>query len=155
MNQSENSEMKNYIFGSIFLIAQRWQYIGDHYLEEAGITTKQWLLMAVMAKLFEKPPTISEAAEALGSSRQNVKQIALKLQKKGFLKISRDASDSRILRLEATIKNKVFWEQRAEKDEKTVGKFFENLNREEVGTLFSLMLKLNDRTQELMNSIHK
>ena len=153
MQQPDNSEMKNFIFASVFLMAQRWQYVGDQYLAEAGITTKQWLLMAVVVKLFEKPPTISEAAEAMGSSRQNVKQIALKLQTKGFLKIKGDDKDNRILRLKVTKKNKEFWQKRTEQDAQTVEQFFGNLSEKEVRNLFSILIKMNERTQALMKSI--
>ena len=38
----------------------------------------------------EDPPTLKELSELMGTSHQNVKQIALKLERKGFISILRD-----------------------------------------------------------------
>lgn len=63
------------------------------------MTAKQWFLLATLST-FPEPPSISELAARMGTSRQNVKQIALKLEKKSFLRISRDVKDSRVLRVQ-------------------------------------------------------
>jgi len=44
----------------------------------------------------------------MGSSYQNVKQIALKLEKKGLLKLEKDVRDARVTRL-STNKSAQFW----------------------------------------------
>ena len=63
--------------------------------------------MLVVTHLFEKPPTLQAAADALGTSHQNAKQIAVKLQEKNYLKIEKDKSDSRSLRLIPTRKYQI------------------------------------------------
>jgi len=38
----------------------------------------------------------------MGSSRQNVKQLALKLEENDYLKIEKDENDARVIRLKLT-----------------------------------------------------
>jgi DNA-binding MarR family transcriptional regulator len=97
------------IFGSIFLLSQYLARRGDEALEPLGLTTKQWLLLAVVARRFPgQHPTLTEAALWYGSSRQNVKAIAGQLQTRGYLRIAADPADRRALRLQLTAKARVF-----------------------------------------------
>ena len=51
---------------------------------------------------------MSEAAKWYGSSRQNVKQIAEQLEKRGYLLLEADSADARAIRLRLTAKIKLF-----------------------------------------------
>jgi DNA-binding MarR family transcriptional regulator len=148
MSTHNEIEKKKYLFGSIFLLAQRWQYLGDHFLAKDKVTTKQWLLLAVITSLFDSPPTLTQAAEAMGTSRQNVKQIALKLDRRGFIKIKIDVKDSRILRLHITAKNKHFWQKRADKDDAYIARLFDVLSATEIKNFFKIIQKLDKKTLE-------
>lgn len=128
----ETIDKKKFIFGSLFLLSNRLQVIGDKYLEKEGITTKQWLLIVMIAQFVDSIPTLSEVAQLMGSSRQNVKQLALRLQEKGFVSIKKDERDSRVLRLKLTEKSTVFWEERREKDEQFIIDIFNGLSEEEI-----------------------
>jgi len=57
----------------------------ERELKEYDVTAKQWLLTAVLANSFDNPPTIKEVAREMGSSHQNVKQLALSLNKRACL----------------------------------------------------------------------
>lgn len=95
--------------GTVFVVAQHLDRLGDVVLAPLGLTTKQWLLLAVVERGFgRRHPTLSEAAAAYGSSRQNVKAIAHGLEAGGYLRIVRDAADRRALRLVPTEKVAVF-----------------------------------------------
>lgn len=73
------------IFGKIFLLCHRMEYIADKELKKDNLTARQWLLIATIEKLFEYPPAINEVADKLSTSHQNVKQIANQLEKKDSL----------------------------------------------------------------------
>ncbi|WP_040951913.1 MarR family winged helix-turn-helix transcriptional regulator, partial [Gorillibacterium massiliense] len=88
MADHDTFEHQKEIFGGLFVLANKLQAIGDRELGE--ITTKQWFLMMMIEQWGEEPPTLSELAKEMGSSRQNLKQLALKLQEKGFLSIEKD-----------------------------------------------------------------
>ncbi|NOX87896.1 MAG: MarR family transcriptional regulator [Calditrichaeota bacterium] len=142
MREEAILEKMKFIFGSIFLIAHKWQHKGDQYLAEDNLTTKQWLLLTVIVKFFDSPPTLGQAAKAMGTSRQNVKQIALKLEKRGFVKIKKDEKDSRILRLEVTEKSHRFWENRADRDKEYILGLFENLSDADIEMLSQALKKI-------------
>jgi DNA-binding MarR family transcriptional regulator len=95
--------------GSVFVVAQHLDRLGDVVLAPLGLTTKQWLLLAVVERAFGgRHPTLTEAAAVYGSSRQNVKAIAHGLEAAGYLRIVRDAADRRALRLVPTERVAVF-----------------------------------------------
>jgi DNA-binding MarR family transcriptional regulator len=148
-------DKQKYIFGSIFLIANKLQVLGDQYLGRDGITTKQWLLTVMISQFRGNPPTLSEVAELMGSSRQNVKQLALKLEKKGFLNIQKDEQDARALRLKLTEKSRTFWEQRQMQDEQYVEELFKDFSAEEIDATFKGFGKLFERIEKLKKNEHE
>lgn len=141
-------DKKKFIFGTIFLIANRLQVLGDHYLGKDDITTKQWFLNVMISQFGDNPPTLSEVAELMGSSRQNVKQLALKLEEKGFLTIRKDELDARALRLKLTEKSKEFWEKRAKQDDEYIEDLFGDFTSEEIEVMNKCFRKLIDKISE-------
>lgn len=146
---------QKFIFGSIFLIANKLQVIGDQYLDKDGMTTKQWLLTAVVSQFGDNPPTLTEVSELMGSSRQNVKQLALKLQEKGFLDIEKDAWDGRALRLKLRDKSRTFWENREEQDAQFIRELFQALTEAEIDAVCSGLDKLLKKVDELERAYGK
>lgn len=105
MRDEEVLEAQAEIFGSLFLLSQHVARRADTAMEPAGITTKQWLLLAVLQKVFPGDrPSLSDAARWYGSSRQNVKQIAEQLQARGFVRLVANPDDARSVCLELTPK---------------------------------------------------
>jgi DNA-binding MarR family transcriptional regulator len=97
------------IFGKVFVLVQHLTRLTDAALAPVDLTTPQWLLLAVLTQGFAgRRPTLTEAAERYGSSRQNVKQIALGLERRGFLRLVPDPEDGRATRLEVTDRVRVF-----------------------------------------------
>ncbi len=130
----QGTEHKKEIFGMIFLLAQRWQNLGDQELAEIGITTKQWFLLVTLNIFFKEPPTLNQLAEVMGSSRQNVKQLASNLQKSGFVEIFQDVTDKRTLRFRLTRKNVEVWEPRAKRDEEYISSLFGEVSLQDIIT---------------------
>ena len=124
---AERMEMEKYILVVLFLVQQRWSYVISKELADDDITTKQWLMMIVMANAFQNPPSMQEVADAMSTTHQNVKQLATRLEDRGFLKIERDPKNRRILRLNVTDECLQFWEKRAPEDMKTISKHFKGL----------------------------
>lgn len=99
---------QKFVFGSILIVSNLMDTILERELKEYGITAKQWFLTVVMENSFDQPPTIKEVAKAMGTSHQNVKQLALKLAAKGLLILEKDARDARVTRLSLTDQSYVF-----------------------------------------------
>jgi DNA-binding MarR family transcriptional regulator len=135
------------------VLANKLQVIGDQYLGSVGITTKQWLLTAMISQFRDSPPTLSEVAELMGSSRQNVKQLALKLEGKGFLNIQKDEKDARALRLKLTEKSKTFWGKREKQDNQFIQDLFKDFSEEEADIIYRGFGKLFEKIEKLEKSV--
>jgi len=143
------------IFGKIFFLSNRLEYLGDNELRKDGLTTKQWQLIAVTGKYFTYPPSVSEVAEVLSTTHQNIKQIALKLQEKGFISIEKDEKDRRVLRLRLTEKNREYWESNSNEDVAFISSLFSALSDQEVQELFFLLNKLEKNIDTKYNETKK
>ena len=137
---------RNYIFGMIFYLAQKWQVMGDKVLEEkVGITTKQWLLLVILEQFDDHLPTLSEAAGKFGTSRQNIKQLVKQLEKRGFAILANDPSDKRAQRIALTGKHRKFFtsEEAMIWQEEFISGLFKGAEKEEVDAAYGLINKLS------------
>ena len=92
-------ETSYFLLGLLSAFDNRFQAIADKMIGE--ISWKQFFAI-ICINLCKTPPTVKELAEIMGSSHQNVKQILLKLEKKGFVSIAVDEQDKRKQRIELT-----------------------------------------------------
>lgn len=130
------------LFAYIFLLSQRLQYISDKQLKGNGLTTKQFLMMAVTEKSFDHSPGIKEVAEALSTSHQNIKQMANQLEKKGFIEQFKDPNDMRVTRLRNTEYCKDFWDNHADEQMMDIMQMFKELTDQEIETMYVISKKL-------------
>lgn len=137
LNRLDSTTNEEFVFGSLFMIANRLQTLLDREFEPFGMTARQWFLSVVIGGLFDKPPTLGEAAAAMGSTHQNVKQVALKLQEKGFLEMLPDAHDGRALRLKLTQKSDAFWMGLQERSENFLAEVYQGLEQDQMAALRS------------------
>lgn len=146
MEKTAHEWNQNQVFGMVFLLAQRWQNLGDQALKDSDLTTKQWLLLVSLHALFETPPSLNELTEAMGSSRQNVKQLALQLEKRGFVEISVDPGDARVQRFSLTALNQQFWDARVERDKEFINDLFKGVSAADLDTTRRTIEKLLNST---------
>lgn len=105
MTTRQRLEAQAETFGTVFVLVQHLTRRANAALADWGLTTRQWLLLAVLDKQFPAgDPSLTEAAAAYGTSRQNVKQIALGLESGGWLHLETDPSDARTTRIVRTEK---------------------------------------------------
>ncbi len=153
--RSERLEMEKYILVVLFLVQQRWGYIINKDLADDQITTKQWLMMIVMVSAFQNPPSMQEVADAMSTTHQNVKQLATRLEARGFLKIERDPENKRINRLKVTAECFEFWDKRTPEDAESIVSLFNGLEDIDVKNLFEIMGKLEKTSSELYREAKK
>jgi DNA-binding MarR family transcriptional regulator len=134
------------LFGSLFVFMQKLTRYVDERLGHFGITSRQWLLLAVLDSAFiGRAPTITEAAVIYGSSRQNVKQIALQLERRGWLRLEPDPADARVVRLVLTEKIAEFHDPTVQADQASlVQAVFAGLDEHERRTLRDLVARCID-----------
>lgn len=129
------------VFGSLFLLVQHLSRRADRELADLGLTTRQWLLLAVLTNAFPgTSPSLSEAAEKYGSSRQNVKQVALGLETRGFVRLAADPADARTTRIELTDRVREFDQpEMVARTSALLADAFAALTPDETGVLLELM----------------
>ncbi|MBU5439435.1 hypothetical protein KQI42_15565 [Tissierella sp. MSJ-40] len=151
LKKIENIDERYRIFGMLFLLSTKLETIGNSFLGE--LTTKQWFFMLTLTNFFDTPPTLSQLAAQMGTSHQNAKQLAVKLQDKGFLKIERDVQDNRILRLIVTKKIQEYVSMRQDRDHYFIEEFFKVLTKGEIKSLDESLLKLLDNIQDIHENL--
>lgn len=158
MNFDEVMQHENVEFGdmdpSVFLIGllsafdNRLQAKADRFFEE--ISWKQFFAI-ICINLCKEPPTIKELAGIMGSSHQNVKQILLKLEKKGFVDILVDQADKRKQRVMLTEKTRVFCEEHDEGSSRIMVQMFKDIPREQILLTVQTIMKMESNLMSIEN----
>ncbi|MFW9944658.1 MAG: MarR family winged helix-turn-helix transcriptional regulator [Candidatus Sifarchaeia archaeon] len=148
MSQENQRKMAD-SFGLLFLLGRRFEYITDSILKKDGLTTKQLLALIVIDRGFDVLPSVSQVAELLSTSHQNVKQIAHQLERKGFLEMVRDENDKRRWLLCVTKKNQDFWDSREKEHGKAMQDLFASLSEREILQFHKILTKLMEGTETI------
>jgi len=120
-------------------------------MKEYGVTTKQWFLLVIIESLFDNPPTMKEVAKEMGSSHQNVKQIALKLEQKGLLILEKDKRDARATRLKLTDDSYAFLNKIKCEGTEFTKMLFKDIDKEELAVARRGMQKMLLNINEMDN----
>ena len=120
-----------FLIGLLSAFENRFQAVADSFFEE--ITWKQFFAI-ICINLCRESPTINELSEVMGSSHQNVKQILLKLEKKGFVEMIADEKDRRKQRIVTTKKCEDFCKSNDRESEIQMNKIFEGISQEQLIT---------------------
>lgn len=130
-----------FLLGLLSAFENRFQAVADSAMKE--ISWKQFFAV-ICINLCKDKPTVKELAEIMGSSHQNVKQILLKLEKKGFVHITVDESDKRKQRIELTDYCREFC---AKNDEMTVNimrKMFDGVSEEQLQVTIKTIIQIEN-----------
>lgn len=127
-------------FRLILMAALHLRGAMDDHLRPAGLTTQQASLMTVIES--GTATTLVAAADALGTSHQNVRQIADGLVRKNLIEISADPSDGRRRIMTLTQQAQRFWRDRSADDADVVAQWFGQLTRAEQQTLSGLLTRV-------------
>jgi DNA-binding MarR family transcriptional regulator len=124
----------------LLVAAQRLRYLLDQRLRSDGLTTQQAALLNVARD--REGPTLAQAAEALGCSHQNIRQLVAPLVRKGLLAVEDDPTDRRARRLIALTAGQSLWDRRDDGDFDAVDRWFAVLDRLEQAELAELLGRL-------------
>lgn len=139
-------ESSYFLLGLLSAFENRFQAMADSAIKE--ISWKQFFAI-ICINLCKTPPTVKELAEIMGSSHQNVKQILLKLEKKGFVSISMDEQDKRKQRIELTSYCREFCEKNDEMSMTLLTKMFEGVSEEQLQTTIKTIIQIEHNLKEI------
>jgi DNA-binding MarR family transcriptional regulator len=132
------------IVRALVVLGPRLRALLDHQLASAGLTTQQATLLT-LARAHR--PTLAEAARSLATTRQNVKQIADALVRKGYLYVEADPDDLRATRLVTTPKNDAYWAERDPRDHAEILRVLDAIDPKEAEALYRLLSRVLDGVQ--------
>ncbi|WP_408072324.1 MarR family winged helix-turn-helix transcriptional regulator [Butyrivibrio sp. JL13D10] len=138
-----------FLLGLLSAFDNRYQAAADAYFKE--ITWKQFFAI-ICINLCKEPPTLNELSEVMGSSHQNVKQILLKLEKKGFVTTVPDEKDKRKQRIFVTDKCRTFLEQNdnnGQQSQYVIGRIFDGIDEKSLQTAIQTIMKMERNLSEL------
>ena len=144
---------KKLLLSGVFIQKNRLHAIMDRYLKE--VTGKQLLLM-VVTDAYDVPPDLSTLAKHLECSRQNIKKLAVSLEKSGMVNLKPSESDRRSLCVEITEKGKLIIEHGNDligKVNEAVFREFSEQDIEDYCRLSAKMMNGFDYLEELLQAI--
>ncbi len=139
-------EASYFLLGLLSAFENRFQAVADKIMEE--ISWKQFFAI-ICINLCKEKPTIKELAEIMGSSHQNVKQILIKLEKKGFVNIVADAKDKRKQRIELTEYCREFCEKNDEISSRVMKRMFDGISEEQLQATIQTIIQIEENLKEL------
>ena len=139
-------ESSYFLLGLLSAFDNRFQAMADKTMEE--ISWKQFFAIICINMCKEKP-TLKELADIMGSSHQNVKQILLKLEKKGFVKVVADERDKRKQRIELTEYCMEFCQKNDEVSSQIMKNMFEGISQEQLNVTIATIIQIEDNLKEL------
>lgn len=159
MNYDEAMNMSKVEFGQMppqaFLLGllsafdNRFQASADSYFKE--ITWKQFFAI-ICINICKEPPTLNDLSEIMGSSHQNVKQILLKLESKGFVEMIADEKDKRKQRILITDKCRKFCEDNDNQNPNSaeiIGKIFEGIDEKKLMATIETIMEMERNLSRL------
>ena len=130
-----------FLIGLLSAFENRFQSIADNTMKE--ISWKQFFAI-ICISFCKEPPTINDLSEILGSSHQNVKQILLKLEKKGFIRFEEDKQDKRKQRIVVTKACLKFCEKNSVTSSQIMQRMFEGIPEKDIKTTIKTIIKMDD-----------
>lgn len=139
-------ETSYFLLGLLSAFDNRFQAIADKIIGE--ISWKQFFAI-ICINLCKESPTIKELAGIMGSSHQNVKQILLKLEKKGFVDILTDQEDRRKQRIMLTEKCINFCKENDEDSSKAVSTIFRGISKEQLLMTIRTIMQMEENLKAI------
>ena len=136
----------HFLVGLISAFENRFQATADSSMQE--ISWKQFFAL-ICISMCKTPPSINELADIIGSSHQNVKQILLKLEKKGFVRLTVDGNDKRKQRIELTAYCAEFCANNDDKGMAFMSKLFHGISEDQLLITIQTILKMEENLKEI------
>lgn len=134
------------IFSSIFVLQNRLQTAGEKI--QTDLSMKQWHLL-VMMECCPESHDLTNIGNLMGCSRQNVKKLALALEKKGYVRLL--VGDNNSVQIELTEKAAEYRQEMSQRHAQTLRLLFDDFNEEEIKLLFNLYIKLYAGIEQVEN----
>lgn len=144
----ERSDLIKHSFTLSMLLVRKWEKLYNR-LTDDSLTLKQLMLLIVIGHALDQP-TIKEVSTIMSMSHQNVKALALQLEKKGFIELYKDSHDKRVTRLRVIEGKEAYWAERDEKDRQILNDMFMTIDDKALQEYVKTLQKLDLLSDEMM-----
>lgn len=141
-------DKKRESFAVIFQLGNKLQTFLDRHLKQDNITAKQFFMMIILGSFENGIANYKDLSERFGTSYQNVKQIALKLEKNGYVTIKSSKNDLRAKEVGMTKRANEYWIKRNKIDDERIEQMFENISEEH-------LVSFKNTLEILLNNLKK
>ena len=151
MNKVQFGQMppQAFLLGLLSAFDNRYQAAADRFFKE--ITWKQFFAI-ICINLCKEPPTLNDLSDVMGSSHQNVKQILLKLEGKGFVSMMADEKDKRKQRYFVTDKCRKFLEandNQSKTSSQIIAQIFDGVSDKDLAVTIKTIMKMEKNLEDL------
>ena len=136
-----------FLLGLLSAFENRFQAMADKVMGE--ISWKQFFAI-ICINMCKEPPTLKELSDIIGSSHQNLKQILIKLEKKGFIEFKADDSDKRKQRIYLTDYCREFCNKNDDVSITIMGRMFDGISKKELETTIKTITKIEGNLKGAM-----
>ena len=143
--------LANRVFFRLYQCANLLHKTGSSALEEVGLTTQQWAVLAALSRPEAAGGmTVNELARYLMVSRQNLSGVLQRMERNGHLAGGADPRDGRARLITMTPPGRELWQQRAlPKIAAYYGRAVEGMSLEDLTRALHYLLTLLDNMTAL------
>lgn len=151
VTRNENISMEGipssyYLIGLLSAFENRFQAMAD---KQMGVISWKQFFLIICINMCRENPTIKELAEIVGSSHQNVKQLLLKLENKGFVSIYVDEEDKRKQRICLTESCLEFCNRNDDMSMLVMNKMFDGISEKDLKTTIKTITRIEKNMTSL------
>lgn len=139
-------EAPYFLLGLLSAFDNRFQAAADKLI--GAMSWKQFFAV-ICIHMCREAPGIKELAGILGTSHQNTKQILLKLEKKGFVRLETDENDRRKRRVQLTESCRAFCEKNDEIGIKVIQQMFSGIAPEDLQATIRTIMQMESNLKGL------
>lgn len=151
LSMEKPNELKQIIFGLIFLLSNKLQNLGNQITKE--ITLKQWLLLNMIAFHVKSKPNYNDIANSMGVSRQNIIKMVSILSRKGYLRVNISPNDHRSVEITLTLKSKTYFKDKNDLGNQLLEKIFLDFNFDDLNHLNEYLTQLKNNISYMIKEI--
>lgn len=152
MRPPENT--KYLLFGGTFVLANKLQFVGDKLVD--GLSTKQWFLLRNMMDMpSEPPPTITQIARAMDSTRQNITKMLEAMEREGLVALNDNESDHRSRNVLITAAGLTYAKQTAANAQGFLDSLYVGISSEELDVAGTVLKKMIENLQKMQEELTK
>lgn len=140
------------LFGGTFVLANKLQFVGDKLVD--GLSTKQWFLLRNMMDMPSEPaPTITQIANAMDSTRQNITKMLEVMEREGLVTLEKSETDQRSRSVRITETGLTYVKQTAQNAQGFLDLLYDGMSSEELETAGEVLVKMVQNLQKMTEDL--